>query len=222
MMSLEIHGVVFDVDGVLFDTERLTQQTWNTVSRKMGWPQVGEAYLEFVGRNRTDIFRKMVEMFGQEFPKESFMKICSAFSQARMERYGVPIKPGVRELLAFLKERGIPTALATSTGRPRTERRLEMTGLAPYFSAVITGDQVVHSKPDPEIYLLACQALGTAPAHTPAIEDSRNGILSAHSAGMPVIMVPDMIPPTPELEALLFRRCAHLGEVQQLFAQLLA
>ena len=75
---------------------------------------------------------------------------------------------------------------------------------------------------NPEIYLLACQALGTAPAHTPAIEDSRNGILSAHSAGMPVIMVPDMIPPTPELEALLFRRCAHLGEVQQLFAQLLA
>ena len=99
---------------------------------------------------------------------------------------------------------------------------MEMTGLGPYFSAIITGDQVEHSKPDPEIYLLACQALGTDPEHTIAVEDSRNGILSAHSAGMPVIMVPDMIPPTPELEALLFRRCAHLGEVQQLFAQLLA
>ena len=221
MMSLEIHGVVFDVDGVLFDTERLTQQTWKAVSREMGWPQVGEAYLEFVGRNRTDIFRKMVELFGAEFPKEVFMKVCSAYSQARMERYGVPIKPGVRELLAFLKERGIPTALATSTGRPRTERRLEMTGLAPYFSAVITGDQVVHSKPDPEIYLLACEALGTAPEHTLAIEDSRNGILSASRAGMQVIMVPDMIPPTPELEALILRKCGDLNQVRAFLAQIL-
>ena len=76
------------------------------------------------------------------------------------------MKPGVREILAFLKERGVPAALATSTGRPRTERRMEMTGLGPYFSAIITGDQVEHSKPDPEIYLLACQALGTDPEHT--------------------------------------------------------
>ena len=218
---MELHGIVFDVDGVLFDTERLTQQTWRAVSREMGWPQVGEAYLEFVGQNRTDIFRKMVEMFGQEFPKESFMKICSAFSQARMERDGVPIKPGVREILTFLQERGVPTALATSTGRPRTERRLEMTGLAPYFSAVITGDQVVHSKPDPEIYLLACEALGTAPEHTLAIEDSRNGILSASRAGMPVIMVPDMIPPTPELEALILRKCGDLNQVRAFLAQIL-
>lgn len=218
---MELHGIVFDVDGVLFDTERLTQQTWRAVSREMGWPQVGEAYLEFVGQNRTDIFRKMVEMFGQEFPKESFMKICSAFSQARMERDGVPIKPGVREILTFLQERGVPTALATSTGRPRTERRLEMTGLAPYFSAVITGDRVTHSKPDPEIYLLACEALGTAPEHTLAIEDSRNGILSASRAGMPVIMVPDMIPPTPELEALILRKCGDLNQVRAFLAQIL-
>ena len=207
------------MDGVLFDTERLTQQTWLTVSREMGWPQVGEAYLEFVGQNRTDIFRKMVELFGQEFPKEAFMKVCSAYSQARMERDGVPVKPGVREILTFLKERGIPTALATSTGRPRTQRRLEMTGLAPYFSAAITGDQVVHSKPDPEIYLLACEALHTDPYHTLAIEDSRNGILSASRAGMPVIMVPDMIPPTPDLEALLLRRCSSLLEVRDLLPQ---
>lgn len=216
---MKLHGIIFDVDGVLFDTERLTQQTWLTVSREMGWPQVGEAYLEFVGQNRTDIFRKMVELFGQEFPKEAFMKVCSAYSQARMERDGVPVKPGVREILTFLKERGIPTALATSTGRPRTQRRLEMTGLAPYFSAAITGDQVVHSKPDPEIYLLACEALHTDPAHTLAIEDSRNGILSASRAGMPVIMVPDMIPPTPDLEALLLRRCSSLLEVRDLLPQ---
>ena len=207
MTQLEIQGIVFDVDGVLFDTERLTHQTWKTVSREMGWPQVGEAYLEFVGQNRTDIFRKMVELFGVEFPKETFMKVCSAYSQARMEKEGVPMKPGVREILTFLKERGIPTALATSTGRPRTKRRMEMTE---------------HSKPHPEIYQLACRRLGVQPEHALAVEDSRNGILSAARAGMQVIMVPDMIPPTPELEALLFRRCSSLMDVQALLAQLLS
>ena len=85
MTGLKIEGVVFDVDGVLFDTERLTQQTWLAVSREMGWPQVGEAYLEFVGQNRADIFQKMEDLFGAEFPKDAFMAACSARSQARME-----------------------------------------------------------------------------------------------------------------------------------------
>ena len=219
MSQLALQGVVFDVDGVLFDTERLTNQTWLAVGKELGWPQIGEYYLEFVGQNRTDIHQKMLELFGPEFPKEEFMKTCSAYSQARMEREGVPMKPGVREILDFLKARNIPIALATSTGRERTLRRMELTGLGPYFSAIITGDQVVHSKPDPEIYQLACRALGTDPAQTIAVEDSRNGILSASQAGMKVIMVPDMIPPTPELDALLFRRCASLLEVRDFLTQ---
>ena len=136
-------------------------------------------------------------------------------TQIRLGKLSVPLRVPFKTALRTVERvEDIVVELHTDTGAVGY-------GEAPP-TAVITGDQVVHSKPDPEIYLLACQALGTAPAHTPAIEDSRNGILSAHSAGMPVIMVPDMIPPTPELEALLFRRCAHLGEVQQLFAQLLA
>ena len=216
MTGLKIEGVVFDVDGVLFDTERLTQQTWLAVSREMGWPQVGEAYLEFVGQNRADIFQKMEDLFGAEFPKDAFMAACSARSQARMETEGVPMKPGVGEVLELLRSRGVPTALATSTGRPRTERRMEMTGLGPCFSAIITGDQVAHSKPDPEIYLMACRALGTTPERTVAVEDSRNGILSASRAGMRVAMVPDLLPPTPELEPLLASTpCSSCGTVWQ-------
>lgn len=219
MSQLSLQGVVFDVDGVLFDTERLTNQTWLTVGQEMGWPQIGDHYLEFVGQNRTDIYQKMTDLFGPEFPREKFMRTCSAYNQARIEREGVPMKPGVVELLDFLKSHNIPTALATSTGRERTLRRMEMTGLGPYFSAIITGDQVLHSKPDPEIYQIACRALGTDPAQTVAVEDSRNGIFSASGAGMKVIMVPDMIPPTPELDALLFRRCTSLLEVRDFLAQ---
>lgn len=221
MSRFDLEGVVFDVDGVLFDTERLSQGTWNAVSTELGWPQVGRAYLEFVGQNRADILQKMLDLFGPDFPRETFLRTCSARSQERMEREGVPLKPGVREILEFLTARGIPAALATSTNQERTQRRMEMTGLGPCFSAVVTGDQVEHSKPDPEIYQLACRALGTAPARTLAIEDSRNGILSAHAAGMPVVMVPDLIPPTPELELLLFRRCTSLLEVRELLDRLL-
>ena len=197
MSRFDLEGVVFDVDGVLFDTERLSQEIWNAVSTELGWPQVGRAYLEFVGAEPGRHPPKMLDLFGPDFPRETFLLTCSARSQERMEREGVPFKPGVREILEFLTARRVPAALATSTNRERTQRRMEMTGLRPCFSAVVTGDQVAHSKPDPEIYQLACRALGTTPSRTLAIEDSRNGILSAHAAGMPVVMVPDLIPPTP-------------------------
>lgn len=215
MIKLPIEGAVFDVDGVLFDTERLMHQVWLEVSAEMGWPQVGEDYLEFVGQNRTDIYAKMLKFYGPEFQREEFLPACSQRLQARMERQGVPLKPGVAELFEFLRERGIPIAIATSTAAVRTKRRMEMTGLDRFLRAMVTGDQVVHGKPDPEIYLLACQALGTDPKRTLAVEDSRNGILSAHAAGMPTVMVPDMIPPTPELEGLLWKRCASLAELRR-------
>ena len=221
MSGLPLDGVVFDVDGVLFDTERLTQKSWLSVSREMGRPQVGARYLEFVGQNRADILAKMLEFFGPEFDREQFLLTCSQRSQNRMEWEGVPLKPGVREILDFLREKNIPTALATSTNRDRTLRRMEMTGLTPYFSAMITGDQVEHSKPDPEIYLLACKALGAAPARTLAVEDSRNGILSASAAGMPTVMIPDMIAPTPELEKLLFQRFDSLLELRDFLIKML-
>lgn len=206
MSSLQLKGVVFDVDGVLFDTERLVQRVWLKVSAEMGWPQVGQRYLEFVGQNRTDILQALLERFGPEFPRAEFMETCSRTAQAWMNRDGVPVKPGVREILAFLQARRVPAALATSTRLDRTLLRMEMTGLTPYFQSMTTGDQVLHSKPDPEIYQIACRRLGTSPDHTLAVEDSRNGILSASAAGMPVVMIPDMIPPDPDLERLLFRR----------------
>ena len=221
MSSRDRLGVVFDVDGVLFDTERLGWLSWQTVGRELGYPHAADHYLEFVGLNRTDAEAKMLLLFGPGFPCDYFMRMCSSCTQSFIERDGVPLKPGVRELLTFLRQRSVPTALATSSGRKRTARRLEMAGLTAFFSAFITGDQVVHSKPDPGIYRLACGALGTPPEHTLAIEDSRNGILSASRAGMQVIMVPDLIPPDQELEPLLFRRCTSLLEVRDLLAGLL-
>lgn len=214
MTQFPFEGVVFDVDGVLFNTERLMHQIWHEVGAEMGWPQPGQDYLEFVGNGRSVIFEKMLTFYGPDFPKEEFLTTCSQTLQDRVEQFGVPLKPGVREILDFLKEQNIPIAIATSTAMRRTGKRMELTGLAPYFSAMITGDQVTHGKPDPEIYLLACKALGTDPSRTLAVEDSRNGILSATAAGMPTVMIPDMIPPTPELEVLLWNRFDSLPDLQ--------
>ena len=214
MTQFPFEGVVFDVDGVLFNTERLMHQIWHEVGAEMGWPQPGRDYLEFVGNGRSVIFEKMLTFYGPDFPKEEFLTTCSQTLQDRVEQFGVPLKPGVREILDFLKEQNIPIAIATSTAMRRTGKRMELTGLAPYFSAMITGDQVTHGKPDPEIYLLACKALGTDPSRTLAVEDSRNGILSATAAGMPTVMIPDMIPPTPELEVLLWKRFDSLSDLQ--------
>lgn len=213
-MSMRLEGVVFDVDGVLFDTERLAQRTWLEVSAQMGWPQAGQRYLEFVGQNRTDLLQSMRDCFGPDFPREAFLEACSQALQGRIERDGVPVKAGVTEILTFLQARRIPAALATSTRRERTERRMKMTGLERCFQAVITGDQVAHSKPNPEIYQIACRRLGVDPARTLAVEDSPNGIRSAAAAGMLVVMIPDTIPPTPELEPLLFQRFDSLLELR--------
>lgn len=216
MTKCFLEGVVFDVDGVLFDTERLMHQIWHEVGQEMGWPQPGRDYLEFVGNGRSVIFEKMLALYGPEFPKEDFLTSCSQTLQDRLARDGVPLKPGVKEILQLLHAHRIPIAIATSTAMRRTGPRMEWTGLSPFFSAMITGDQVEHGKPHPEIYQKACRALGTHPAHTLAVEDSRNGILSATAAGMPVVMIPDMIPPTPELEKLVRCRCSSLPELTQL------
>lgn len=221
MSELTLEGVVFDADGVLFDTETLGRRVWTELGQELGLPQPAEHYLHFVGRSRADIIHEMAVLFGPGFPGEEFLTRGSKRAMDIMEQEGIPMKPGVHEVLSFLKERRVPVALATSTYRDRTDYRMGRTGLAQYFQTMTTGDQVTHSKPDPEIYTLACRSLGVEPARAIAVEDSRNGILSAHGAGMRVIMVPDLIPPTSDLEALLFQRFDSLLALRDYFETVL-
>lgn len=215
MGGLSFDAVVFDADGTLFDTETLMHQVWWDVGREMNFTRPAEEYLDFVGLNRTAMLKRM-EGYDASFDRQKFIVGVSEGLQARIEREGVPLKPGVRELLAFLSQNGIPMALATSTHRIRTDRRLELSGLAQHFRATVTGDEVSHGKPDPEMYLTACRKLGADPARCLAVEDSRNGILSAHAAGMTVFMVPDLIPPTDDLCAMA-RKFDSLSEILTCF-----
>jgi len=220
MGGLMADAVVFDADGTLFDTETLMHKIWVEVGQELNFTRPSQEYLDFVGLNRTALLALMAERYGDDFDGYGYLIRCVDRLAQHIDREGVPLRPGAREILEFLHERGIPAALATSTQRIRTDRRLELSGLAPYFQATITGDEVSKGKPDPEMYLTACQKLGVSPHRAIAVEDSRNGILSAHAAGMMPVMIPDMIPPTPELEALLFQKFNSLLDFRDYIASL--
>ena len=204
MGGLTFQAVVFDADGTLFDTEEAMKQVWIQVGDELGFSKPAEDYLEFIGLNRAALLSLMAEKYGSAFDAGNFMNRCADGLHRYIEENGLPLKPGAREILDFFHRQNIPMALATSTHRVRTDRRLELSQLGHYFQVTVTGNEVAQGKPHPEIYQTACEKLGIPPADCLAVEDSKNGILSAHAAGLSVSMIPDMIPPTKELEKLLY------------------
>ncbi len=192
-------AVIFDMDGVLFDTERLCMEAWREIAAEKGIENIELAVQGCIGLNRTDTRRFFAEHYGVEFPYEQFREMTSERMKKKLGN-GVPLMPGVKELLQYLTEKKAQIGLASSTRREVVLSYLKKTGLEKYFQTVIGGDMIEHSKPLPDIYLLACGKLGAAPEESFAIEDSVNGIRSAYSAGMKAVMVPDMVPPTPEME----------------------
>ncbi len=211
---LSFDAVIFDADGTLFDTETLMYEVWVEIGRDMGLTMTIPEYLHYVGLNRKAVLDVMRERIGPDFDGADFMVRCVARLSERIEEEGVPLKPGVREILELLRQKGTPVGLATSTHRVRSDRRLELCGLGEYFSDVVTGDEVSKGKPDPEIYCAVCGKLNVSPNACLAVEDSRNGILSAHHAGLKVAMIPDMVPPTAELEEIAFQKFSSLLELR--------
>lgn len=213
MKSETYNTVVFDMDGVLFDTERLCQDSWLAVADEDGLPGMEEIFPRCIGLNANDSRRIVMEAYGEDFDYEGFRQRASEWFWDYIEKKGLPIKPGVREILAWLKENGWLVGLASSTRRSSVLNHLEQAGIREYFSAVVTGDMVEHSKPQPDIYLMACRELGAEPGQAYAIEDSPNGIRSAYAAGMTPLMVPDMIAPDEEMVRLSRRIFKDLWEV---------
>ena len=209
--------VVFDMDGVLFDTERLCQDSWLAVAEENGLPGMKEIFPQCIGLNANDSRRIVMNAYGEDFDYEGFREQASVWFWNYIEKNGLPMKPGVRELLDWLKENGWTVGLASSTRRSPVLNHLEQARIRDYFSTVITGDMVEHSKPQPDIYLMACRELGANPKEAYAIEDSPNGIRSAHAAGMSPLMVPDMIAPDEEMRRLSSCIFKDLFEVLEYF-----
>lgn len=194
--------VIFDMDGILFDTERLCMDSWCKVAEKHEIPDMEKVFPRCIGSNLTDTKQIVLNHYGEEFDFEGFRREADGWFMDYINQNGMPLMTGVRELLQYLKEKGVTIGLASSTSRKNVERELKMAGIFDYFQSLVTGDMIEHSKPEPEIYLIACESLGVSPADAYAIEDSYNGIRAAHAAGMMPIMVPDLIAPNEEMEKL--------------------
>ena len=194
-------AVLFDMDGVIFDSERAVLALWREIAAELGLDGIGEVFIQCVGTNK----RRTEEIFRATYPALDFQAFDEEVRRRFRARYDggrLPVKPGAEEILRALRDRGVPLALASSTERAVVERELREAGLLRYFDALTCGDQVRRSKPDPEIFLLAARALGKEPQNCYVIEDSFNGIRAAAAAGMHPIMVPDMLPPDEEMERL--------------------
>lgn len=211
-------AVVFDMDGVIFDTEAICRRAWHACAGKYNIQDV-DALLIPASAQTNNICGKF---FMSSWAKISLWKLLNKDAREgflRIEREeGIPVKKGARELLSWLKEQGAVVGLASSTAHDIVVQELTDAGLVDYFQAITGGDQITHSKPDPEIYLKACEKLGIDPKEAYAVEDSYNGIRSAFSAGMKPLMVPDLLPPTGEMEEKAHRIFDDLLEVRDFLA----
>ncbi len=197
----QLRAVLFDMDGLMFDTERLSDEVWCAVSRVHGFEMTSRDVSLLRGRNYEGGRAAMLGRFGADFPYDALAAEAGEQIGARLERH-VPLRPGLFELLDVLRGMGCGMAVASSTRSGRVLHHLELAGVRGYFSAVIGGEAVTRSKPDPEIFLRAAAALGAPPAACMVLEDSYNGVRAGAAAGCFTVMVPDIDPPTPEMESL--------------------
>jgi HAD superfamily hydrolase (TIGR01509 family) len=214
-----IEAVVFDMDGILFDTERLWGEAWKHASAKLGCADASVLREKAMGLNQTQLKQLFLKNFGTNFPYEEYMKLVREDIANNIEQNGLPVKPGLYELLDYLKQNGYKIAVATSTERRSAMEYFDMAGITQYFDGILCGDMVEISKPDPDIYLKTAALIEVKPQNCMALEDSPNGLLSANRAGMKTVMVPDTVEPTAELTKLLYACVPSLKEVIPLLEQ---
>lgn len=210
---MEVEAVVFDMDGLIFDSERIVQRSWNIAGEELGYGRIGEHIYHTLGFNVKRREQYFKGVYGQDFRMTEFGVLTGkAFRQIVAEE-GLTVKPGVRELLDYLRMHRIKTAVATSSRREYSIEILTNAGLWQYFDGAVFGDMVENAKPDPEIYRKACERIGADPAKSVALEDSPAGIRSAHAAGMTPLMIPDLVEPDEEIQKLYYRKFPTLIQV---------
>ncbi|MFN4292543.1 MAG: HAD family hydrolase [Thermoflexales bacterium] len=210
-----LRAVIFDMDGLMLDTEALAREAWFETMRRWGYKLTDEVYLRVLGTTgaRTrDIFR---EAFGPDIPIEKMYADKQRYLDEAIAAGRITVKPGLIELLDWLDAQHIPRAVASSTARALVLKKLGRVNLAGRFDAIVGGDEVARGKPEPDIFLEAAHRLGVTPGVCVALEDSENGARAAYAAGMRVIIVPDLKLPDDETRALADCVLPSLREAHQ-------
>jgi HAD superfamily hydrolase (TIGR01509 family) len=212
--AMKFEAVIFDMDGLLLDTERIALQTFRETCANFGIEVDRKVYLKCIGTNDSKTKEILISGYGETFPYDDFERLW-------LEKYGieayekpVPLKEGAEPLLESIKRACLPMAVATSTSHEKAVLKLGNAGILDYFKLIVAGDQIKKSKPDPEIYLKTAGRLGVSPERCLALEDSDNGVQSAHAAGMTVIQIPDLVEPSETTKALGHIIVRSLREVE--------
>jgi len=206
-------AVIFDMDGLLFDTERLYIEQSKISEKEFGLMIPEQIHWQAIGKTLEDARKVYAERYGRDFPVEEFMQITKDLVYRYIEEHGLPVKPGAFDLLKELKDRGFSVILASSSPRWMIEKNLRLAGMADFFDFTVSGEDVERGKPAPDIFLHAAALAGADPAECVVLEDSNNGIRAAYTAGMRPVMVPDIKPPEPDVTEMVYKVYRDLEEV---------
>jgi HAD superfamily hydrolase (TIGR01509 family) len=218
---MTIDAVLFDMDGLMLDTEPIAARAWKKTFSELGYTLSDALNRSMIGRNVPDSNAIVLEAMGADFPITECRERANALYVKLLDTEGIPLKDGLPELLGFLRKRSIATAVATSTPRAFALHKLTLTNLLASFRIIVAGDDVVRGKPSPDLFLTAARLAGTTPDRCVVLEDSPAGIRAGHAAGMLPVMVPDLIEPDEEMKRMAFAIVPTLHEVPAVIAELL-
>lgn len=204
-MGDEIKAIVFDMDGILLDSETICDRIWRRLADEMNLSDIEDAIVENRGCNTELMAKQLIARYGKDFDQPKFFSDFEKYFTEIESSSGIPLMPDVVKTLDYLKSKNYRLALCTSTCREVATRQLKAVNIFDYFETTTFGDEIQHSKPAPDIYLKAASELNLDPSECVAVEDSYNGIRSCHAAGLKPVMVPDRIEPDEEMKKLCFK-----------------
>lgn len=209
-----IEAVIFDMDGLMIDSERVTFEGYQHVLKKDNLTMSEETYKTLLGKTVKAVYELFASDYGEQYDVDRVIKEVHQYIADRFENDGVPLKKGLLELLKYLKENNYKTIVATSSHRSRVDLILKQAKITEYFDDSICGDEVTHGKPDPEVFLKACQKLNVSPDKALVLEDSESGINAAYNAKIKVIGIPDMKYPDEKYVQMTYSIMNDLLEVR--------